>query len=219
MTTILNTMTRPLQQAMLAGIVAAGTFTAFTPSAQAMVVRNCVEGGSLYVRLRGQTTRKGFRNLNLNFGQSWSIDTGRGEKFRLIVGAGNARKSWSNHNGGATYSLRRINGNIEVSKGDYCKPRPKPQPIVDPPRYDDGDDSEKRFWKPKLRGVRLDGRMYRNAPFDHPRVARAYCSERGYRKARYRVATAWKTIGQGDGHIFRNGNQSNTAFAYILCRR
>ncbi len=43
MSTILNTMTKSLQLAMLAGIVTVGTSTAFTPSAQAMVVYNCVD--------------------------------------------------------------------------------------------------------------------------------------------------------------------------------
>ncbi len=217
MTTITNTMTKTIRQAMLASIVAAGTVTAFTSSAQAMVVYNCVAGKTLYVRLRGQTTRKGFKNLTLRFGKSWSVDTGRGEKFRIIVGAGNARKSWSNHNGGSAYSIRKINGNIEISKGRHCQP--KPQPIVDPPRDDDGDDSEQKFWKPRYQGVRLDARLYREAEFNHPSVARKFCKRRGFRKARYRVATSRTTIGLADSHVFRNGSQSNTAFSYIHCSR
>ena len=224
-TTITSAITKTLQQAIIAGIVTAGTFTAFTTSAQAMVVYNCVEGKALYVRLRGQTTKRGWRNLRVKFGQGWSVDTGRGEKFRITVAAGKARKSWSNHNGGSVYSLRRINGNIEVSKGKYCQqqpkpqPQPQPQPIVDPPRDDDGDDSERRFWKPRWQGYRLDARMYSSAQFDHPFVAKEFCMKRGYDRASYRVATARKTIAFGDEHIFRNGRQSNTSFKYIKCRR
>ncbi|MFT7577774.1 MAG: hypothetical protein ACI9XZ_004177 [Alphaproteobacteria bacterium] len=113
----------------------------------------------------------------------------------------------------------RLNGNYELAAGRRYTPKPKLQPIVDPLRDDDGDDSERRFWKPKWRGYRMDARMHRDAGFDHPFVAHEFCNERGYRKASYRVATAWRTIGRGDRTIFTNVPQSNTAFKYIQCSR
>ncbi len=108
-----------------------------------------------------------------------------------------------------------------ASKFDSCRENcAKLQLITEPQRDDDGDDSEQRFWKPKWQGIRLDARMHIDAGYDHPFVAHEFCNERGYTRASsYRVATAWRTIGRGDKHIFRNGKSSNTAFRYIHCAR
>ncbi len=118
-------------------------------------------------------------------------------------------------------SLTAIALPANASKSDSCRDScAKLQLIFTPQRNDDGDDSEQRFWKPKWRGVRLDARMHIDASYDHPFVAHEYCNERGYKRASsYRVATAWRTIGRGDRHIFKNGKSSNTAFRYIHCAR
>ena len=125
--TLINKVTNSLNSLAIAAATFSGA-ALMSHTADAMVLHNC-SGKSQYIRFRGHSSNKiEYKNLNIRPGQTVTPDLGRGQKYRMLIGAGNSRKTYSGWRATDELSLRTIGGNTEVSYGNYCK---KEQPIED----------------------------------------------------------------------------------------
>ncbi len=75
------------------------------------------------------------------------------------------------------------------------------------------------FDGPEIDGHRLDARMRVGALVRTQETADEFCKENGYAgMVEYAVTSAATSIAMGDGHVFRNAPDSNTAYDYIVCQ-
>lgn len=115
-----------LKTALIASLLGIGSLAASTSSAIAMTLHNCTQK-SQYVRLRGQKTNSiQYSNTNLKPGATVFPDLGRGQKYKMLLGAGSSRKGYSGWRAKEELSLRTIGGNTEISRGNFCPKRPDP---------------------------------------------------------------------------------------------
>ncbi|MGB7203988.1 MAG: hypothetical protein WBD37_00775 [Anderseniella sp.] len=120
--------------ALLATATLGGAITT-SSTAEAMVLNNCTEQ-SLYIRLRGQTSKSiMYNNKNLRSKQRVNADISRSQKYQVVIGAGASTKTFSGF--GAEQEISFVTssgGNTEISSGNKCKqaakikPAPEEQP-------------------------------------------------------------------------------------------